>query len=65
MNFPIYVMNVLQIITGTLNSVKKISWRLFPVMIRKMTEVDVKEALRVVYKQIEVACEKRKPVSCI
>lgn len=34
-------------------------------MIRKMSDVDVKEALKVIYKKIEVACEKRKPVSFI
>lgn len=34
-----------------------------PVMIRKMSEIDVKEALKHIYKKIEGACEKRKPVS--
>lgn len=32
-------------------------------MIKKMAEVDVKEALKVVLKQIEDACARRKPVS--
>lgn len=32
-------------------------------MIKRMAEGDIKEALKIIYKKIEEACEKRKPVS--
>lgn len=34
-------------------------------MIRQMGEKDVKEGLKLIYRKIEEACEKRKPVSLV